>query len=53
MPTQLLTEWILGPFSPGVKQPEHEADCSLPSNAEYNCEWSYTPTPHTSLWGYA
>jgi hypothetical protein len=34
-----------GDFPLGVKQTGHEADCSPPSSAEINNEWSYTSTP--------
>jgi hypothetical protein len=36
-PTQPLIQSV-----PGVKQPGHDADVSLPSSAEVKSEWGYT-----------
>jgi hypothetical protein len=33
-----------------VQQPEREADCSVPSNAEVKNAWSHTCIPHNTLW---
>jgi hypothetical protein len=43
--TQPPTQWILGSFSPEIKQPGHESDHSPPSAAKVKTAWSYTSTP--------
>jgi hypothetical protein len=44
--TQPPIQWVLGAFSPGVKQPGCEVDHSPPTNAEVKKMWIYTSTPH-------
>jgi hypothetical protein len=43
--TQPPIQWVLGPFSPGVKRQGCEADHSPAANAEVNKMWIYTSTP--------
>jgi len=38
-------QWEEGNLSPEVKNPEHEADKSPPSNTEVKNAWSYTSIP--------
>jgi hypothetical protein len=49
-PIQPPIQWILGTLSPGVKQPEHEADYLPPTIAEVKNMEIYTSTPHMSSW---
>jgi hypothetical protein len=44
-PIQPPIKWVLGAFSPGIKQLVCEADNSPPSCAEVKNAWSYTSTP--------
>jgi hypothetical protein len=45
--TQLPIQWVRGLFSPGIKQPESEADHSPPASAEVKKMGIYTSTsPH-------
>jgi hypothetical protein len=44
-PTQPPIQWVPGALSPGVKQPEREADHSPPTNAEVKKTWVCTSTP--------
>ena len=41
-PTHLLTQWVPGALSQGVKGPGREADLLPPSGAEVNYAYSYT-----------
>jgi hypothetical protein len=43
--TQLSIKWILGVFTPGVKNPEGDADYSPPTSAEVNKTWICSSTP--------
>jgi hypothetical protein len=42
--TQLLTQWVPGALSPGVKPSGRETDHSSPSSAEVQKAWGYTST---------
>jgi hypothetical protein len=44
-PTQPPIQWVLGAFSPGLKQHGREADHSPPADAEVKKMWIYTSTP--------
>jgi hypothetical protein len=48
--TQPPIQWLAEALSPGVKQPEREADHLPPTSAEVKNTWIYTSTPHTSSW---
>jgi hypothetical protein len=41
-PPSLLSMWVLGALTPGVKRPEREADHSPPTSAEVKKTWIYT-----------
>jgi len=49
-PTQLPNQWVLDSFA-GVKCPQCEVKCSLPSSDEVKNKWSYTSTPPLYLHG--
>jgi hypothetical protein len=49
-PNQLLIQWVSGGCSPGVKQPECEADHSPPSSAEVKNDGVIPPLPSTPSW---
>jgi hypothetical protein len=44
-PPNLLSNWLLGTFSPGVKRPGREVDHSPPASSEVKKMWIYTSTP--------
>jgi hypothetical protein len=48
-PTQPPIQQRPGALSRGIKELEHEAEHSLPSNAEVKNEWSYTSIPPIRL----
>jgi hypothetical protein len=48
--TQPPIQWVLGAIHLEVKQPWPEAGHLSPSSAEVKNVWSYTSTPHMSLW---
>jgi len=50
-PNQPAIQWVPGDTSPGLKQPENEADHSPPSIAEVRNSWSYITVPPVSLHG--
>jgi hypothetical protein len=47
----LLSTWLSGALSLGVKRPEREADHRPPSSAEVKNAWSYTSTPPIHFYG--
>jgi hypothetical protein len=49
-PTQSPIQWVLGTLFPAVRAPIREVVLSLLSTAEVKNAWSYTSTPHMSLW---
>jgi hypothetical protein len=44
-PPNLLSNWLLGALSPGVKRQGREAENSPPASAEVKKMWIYTSTP--------
>lgn len=45
-PTMAPLHWVQGALSPGIKQPEHEADHSSPPHAEVIMNGAIPSLPH-------